>query len=106
MIKITESARNRIILVMNEENASIIRFGLQGGGCHGFTYYFAIEEAKDPDDLEFPLDNMHTLVIDMMSNMYLEEAEIDYKKDLMGENFVFNNPGASTACGCGHSVSF
>lgn len=106
MITITDAARNKIISVLNEENSNLIRFGLQGGGCNGFQYYFSIEEKREDDDLEFILDDKHTLLIDSMSNMYLDDAEIDYKKDLMGESFIFKNPNQKTSCGCGQSVGF
>lgn len=106
MIKITDSARNRMIDVLIEEKAAILRFGLQGGGCSGMSYYFAVEESKDDDDLVVSLGDDYILVVDPASNMYLEGAEIDFKKDLMGENFVFINPNSTGTCGCGSSVSF
>jgi len=106
MIQITEKAKEKIISILDEEKASILRFGLQGGGCNGFTYFFAMGENKEEGDLEITLSETHTLVVDSMSMMYLADAEIDYKKDIMGESFVFNNPNTSTSCGCGHSVGF
>jgi len=106
MIRITETAKERMIDVLIGENATLLRFGLQGGGCNGFQYFFSVEATQEEDDFEFPLDEMHTLIIDAASNMYLEEAEIDYKRDIMGESFVFNNPNTKTSCGCGSSVSF
>jgi iron-sulfur cluster assembly accessory protein len=106
MIRITEAAKERMIAVLKEDNASLIRCGLQGGGCNGFQYYFMIEQAQEEDDFEYPLDDTFKVIIDATSNMYLENAEIDYKKDLMGESFVFNNPGVKTSCGCGSSVAF
>lgn len=106
MITLTEKAKEKIISILDDENASLLRFGLQGGGCNGFTYFFSLEEKIDEGDFEFPLDEGHSLLIDSMSNIYLEEAEIDYRKDLMGESFVFKNPNSVTKCGCGNSVSF
>jgi len=106
MISVTDKAKEKIISVLIDEKSSLIRFGLQGGGCNGFTYYFAVESEKAEDDVELQLDSLHTMIIDSMSMMYLEEAEIDYKKDLMGETFVFNNPSQKTSCGCGNSVGF
>ena len=106
MIQITEEARNKLIAILDEEKTKAIRFGLQGGGCAGFSYYFGLEDEIAEDDLQVQLDATHILVIDSMSCMYLEGAEVDYKSDVMGENFVFNNPNASTSCGCGNSVSF
>jgi len=107
MIKITDLAKEKMIGVLIEENATLLRFGLQGGGCNGMSYYFAVEDTQDiNEDFEYPLDDTHTLLIDPMSNTYLDDAEIDYKKDLMGEAFVFNNPNVKNSCGCGSSVNF
>ena len=107
MIKLTDLAKQKMIDVLNDEKATLLRFGLQGGGCNGFQYFFAVEEAQNmEDDFEYPLDDTHTLLVDAASSMYLEEATIDYKKDLMGESFVFSNPNQKTSCGCGSSVNF
>lgn len=106
MIIITDKARQKLIEVLNEEKAKIVRFGLQGGGCSGFQYFFAVEEKQDEEDTVYTLAEDLILVIDSMSGMYLENAEIDYKKDLMGESFVFKNPNSTGKCGCGSSVAF
>lgn len=106
MIKITDKAKQKIVSILDDEKLSMIRLGLQGGGCNGFSYFFAIENTKSEDDFEYPINDTYVLLVDAASNMYLEEAEIDYKKDLMGESFIFNNPGAVSKCGCGSSVNF
>jgi iron-sulfur cluster assembly protein len=105
-MKITDAARQKMIDVLIGEKTPLLRFGLQGGGCAGMSYYFAVEAAKEEDDLEYPLTGDFKLLVDAASSMYLEEAEIDYKKDLMGEAFVFNNPTVKSSCGCGTSVNF
>ena len=107
MITVTEQAKQKMISILDEEeNAYMIRFGLQGGGCNGFQYFITLEAKQEEDDFEIPLDEEHKIVVDAASNMYLEEAEIDYKKDMMGETFVFKNPNQKTSCGCGSSVGF
>ena len=42
-----------------------------------------------------------TLLVDPMSLQYLSGAEIDYKDDVDGAQFVIRNPNATTTCGCG-----
>lgn len=96
-----------MISVLAEEKATTIRFGLQGGGCNGFSYFFMIEyEEQGEDDFEITLNEACRIFVDAASYAYLENAEVDYKKDLMGESFIFNNPNTTTKCGCGSSVGF
>jgi iron-sulfur cluster insertion protein len=108
MINITEDAKEKLISIIDEEQAKAVRFGLQGGGCSGFSYFFTLEEEIQEDDFRIPLDetDTHFLVVDSMSSMYLENAEVDYKCSEMGESFVFKNPNATSTCGCGNSASF
>jgi iron-sulfur cluster assembly protein len=106
MIKITDVAKAKLIDILIEEKVSLIRFGLQGGGCNGMSYYFVTEQTQEADDFEYALTDTYKLIVDAASSMYLDDAEIDYKKDLMGEAFVFNNPNVKASCGCGSSVNF
>ena len=104
MITITESAKEKIKdLLLEENNPNIsLRTFVQGGGCSGFSYGFTLDEIKNEDDFEIPLDNF-TILVDAMSMQYLQGAEIDYKEELMGSTFSIKNPNAQTTCGCGSS---
>lgn len=106
MINISESARTKITELLNEEgNPNLkLRTFVQGGGCSGFQYGFTFDEDQAEDDWEFPLGEYKVLV-DSMSMTYLENAEIDYKDDISGSQFVIRNPNATTQCGCGSSFS-
>jgi iron-sulfur cluster insertion protein len=106
MINISPSAKEKIIDILMEENNPTIslRTFVQGGGCSGFQYGFTLDEEKNDDDFEFEVGQFKILV-DAMSMQYLTGAEIDYKDDIMGSNFVINNPNAQTTCGCGSSFS-
>lgn len=46
-----------------------------------------------------------TLICDPKSYLYLNGTEIDFKDEIMGRGFVFNNPNATSTCGCGSSFS-
>lgn len=104
MITITDSAKEKIKDILIEENNPKIalRTFVQGGGCSGFSYGFTLDEERNEDDFEVPLDNFSVL-IDSMSMTYLQGAEIDYKEELMGSSFTIKNPNATTTCGCGSS---
>mgnify|MGYP000709815001 CR=1 FL=1 len=92
-------------LLDNEEPGTMFRVFLQGGGCSGFEYGFAFENEQQADDQEFDFDGVK-VVVDSMSYMYLAEATIDYKDQLMQSGFVIDNPMATGTCGCGSSVTF
>jgi len=104
VITISASAKEKIKDILYEEgNPSLaLRAFVQGGGCSGFSYGFTLDEVANEDDFEIPLDEFRVLV-DSMSMQYMTGAEIDYKEELMGSNFVINNPNATTKCGCGSS---
>lgn len=106
MIEITDSAKEKIIdLLAEENNPSLnLRTFVEGGGCSGFQYGFTFDEEINEDDFEIPLENFKVLV-DAMSMQYLNGAIIDYKDDLMGASFSIKNPNAETTCGCGSSFS-
>lgn len=104
-ILVTDAARKQLAQILQDEGQTEIRFGLRGGGCSGFSYYFSFESRVEDDLTVVELGN-GSLIVDPMSAMYLDGAEIDYKKDIMGETFVFSNPNTKTQCGCGNSVGF
>jgi iron-sulfur cluster insertion protein len=81
---------------------SMLRVYIQGGGCSGFQYGFALEHEENQDDMVVETEGVK-LLVDPMSFQYLMGAEIDYLEDLQGARFVINNPNATTTCGCGSS---
>ncbi|MEN9764438.1 MAG: iron-sulfur cluster insertion protein ErpA [Pseudomonadota bacterium] len=102
----TESAAGKVKALIEEEgNPELkLRVFVQGGGCSGFQYGFTFDEAVNEDDTTMEKNGVQ-LLIDSMSYQYLVGAEIDYKDDLEGAQFVIKNPNATTTCGCGSSFS-
>ena len=102
----TDSAAAKVAeLVAEEGNPALkLRVFVQGGGCAGFQYGFTFDEEVNDDDTQM-VKNGVALLIDAMSLQYLVGAEIDYKEDLDGAQFVIRNPNATTTCGCGSSFS-
>ena len=92
-------------LIAEEGNENLkLRVFITGGGCSGFQYGFTFEESQQDGDTAIVTDGV-TLLVDPMSFQYLVGAEIDYKEDLSGSQFVIRNPNATTTCGCGSSFS-
>lgn len=102
----TDAAAGKVAeLVAEEGNPDLkLRVFVQGGGCSGFQYGFTFDEVANDDDTKMEKNGV-TLLIDAMSLQYLVGAEIDYKDDLEGAQFVIRNPNAQTTCGCGSSFS-
>ncbi len=105
-ILFTDAAAAKVAdLVAEEGNPELkLRVFVQGGGCSGFQYGFTFDEVANEDDTQMQKNGV-TLLIDAMSLQYLTGAEIDYKDDLQGAQFVIKNPNATTTCGCGSSFS-
>lgn len=106
MIELTDSAKNRIRELLAEENTPglALRVFVQGGGCSGMQYGFTFDMERNEDDFVLDQDGW-ALLVDSMSSQYLAGAVINYKEDVMGSNFVIDNPNAGTSCGCGSSFS-
>ena len=102
----TDSAAEKVgALIAEEDNSNLkLRVYISGGGCSGFQYGFTFDEEVNEDDTQIENGGV-TVLIDSMSVQYLNGAEIDYKEDLSGAQFVIRNPNASTTCGCGSSFS-
>jgi iron-sulfur cluster insertion protein len=106
MIEVTESAVAKIADLLAEENNPDLKLRtfVQGGGCSGMSYGFTFDEIQNEDDFEIKKPGL-SILVDSMSMQYLTGATIDYKEDLMGSQFVIQNPNAETTCGCGSSFS-
>lgn len=96
--------RLREILAVPEHAGGVLRITVDGGGCSGFAYGFAIESAINDDDLVIKKDGV-TVVVDPVSLGFLDGAEIDYVNEMVGAAFKINNPNAISSCGCGNSFS-
>ena len=105
-LNFTDAAAAKVAeLIREESNPNLkLRVFVQGGGCSGFQYGFTFDEAVEEGDTQVSNQGV-TLLVDPMSVQYLMGAEIDYREDLEGAQFVIRNPNASTTCGCGSSFN-
>jgi iron-sulfur cluster insertion protein len=105
-IVFTDAAATKVgELIREEDNPDLmLRVFISGGGCSGFQYGFTFDESVEDGDSRVDNGGV-TLLVDPMSVQYLMGAEIDYKEDLQGAQFIIRNPNAQTTCGCGSSFS-
>jgi iron-sulfur cluster insertion protein len=106
LLVFTDSAAAKVSELIREEgNPNLkLRVFVSGGGCSGFQYGFTFDENEEADDTCVENQGVR-LLVDPMSFQYLTGAEIDYREDLEGAQFVIRNPNAQTTCGCGSSFS-
>lgn len=84
---------------------AMIRIGVRGGGCTGFTYVFEWADQVRASDQVFSAHGV-SIVVDPKSLVYLGGMQLDFVRGMMGHGFKFNNPNAKGSCGCGESVQF
>ncbi len=107
-INLSETAAKEINTIIKQQGLDAesicLRVGVKGGGCSGFSYLLDLTESKNDKDEAFEQHGI-TVVCDPKSYLYLNGTTIDFKDEVMGRGFVFNNPNATSSCGCGSSFS-
>ena len=119
-VKVTETAAREIDNIIRQQDLDPgvirLRVGVKGGGCSGFSYLLDLTEVQKESDESWAVpftikddgeerSGEITVVCDPKSYLYLNGTTIDFKDELMGRGFVFNNPNATNTCGCGSSFS-
>ena len=114
---ITDTAAREISNIMKQQDLDIesthLRVGVKGGGCSGFSYILDLTETKKEGDEQWDFNFEVTegqpfnisVICDPKSFLYLNGTTVDFKDEVMGRGFVFDNPNASSSCGCGSSFN-
>ncbi len=108
MIKVSDSARDRLASLMKESGKDLantyIRVGVTSGGCSGLSYNLDFDGEMGDNDKLFE-DQGVKIVVEKKSFLYLVGTTLEYSGGLNGKGFSFNNPNASRTCGCGESFA-
>ena len=108
MIKVSETAKKKVIELMQEDGfnptTDYVRVGVKSGGCSGLSYDLKFDKENQEGDKVF-VDNDVRIIVDKKSFLYLVGTTLEYSGGLNGTGFVFNNPNANRTCGCGESFS-
>lgn len=106
-IKFTDNALKELKRLMNENPSQYIdkylRIGVKGGGCSGMTYLLGFENIEEDDDI-YSYDNI-PIVMKRTHSIYLLGMEVHFEGGLSSRGFTFQNPNASSTCGCGSSFA-
>jgi iron-sulfur cluster assembly protein len=103
-IKLTDTAAGKIkelVEARGKPDEQALRVAVRGGGCSGFQYALALDQAKQDDNV-FEHQGV-AVVVDKVSMPFVFGSEVDYVDGLQGAGFVVNNPNVVAACGCGSS---
>ncbi|WP_088324523.1 HesB/IscA family protein [Polaribacter tangerinus] len=108
MIKISDTAKKKVIELMNDDgfdaSKDFVRVGVKSGGCSGLSYDLTFDNKANENDKVFE-ENDVRIIVDKKSFLYLVGTTLEYSGGLNGKGFVFNNPNANRSCGCGESFS-
>ncbi len=99
-LNFTDQALNQINIITKDQDKKFFRITVQGGGCSGFKYNFGFDTKTNDDDVVFG-----KVIIDKSSLDIISGSVVDFKKEMIGESFVIDNPKATASCGCGLSFS-
>ena len=107
VISLTKSAIQQCLTIITHHKSQALHLSVKSGGCNGFQYKF--DPTNDPldknDELYTDPNKQLTIHVCGASLLHLLGTEIDWKRDIMGEAFHFNNPKAIQQCGCGTSFN-
>jgi len=107
-IEVTEVAVRKIKTIVQQQDLNNekvrLRVGVKGEGCSGFSYLLDLAEQSNDNDEVFEQFGIKA-VCDPKSYLYLNGTSIDFKNEIKDRGFVFNNPNATSTCGCGSSFS-
>ena len=103
IVSLTPAAAVKIRdLMATEEDVSVLRVAIEGGGCSGFQYGLGFDRGAQEGDHEFECEGV-AVVVDPFTAPYLSGAQLDYLETIQESGFKIDNPNAVSSCGCGHS---
>ena len=106
-IELTERAAQEVRTILTQQKlpeTTCLRVGIKGGGCSGFSYLLDLVDAPAEGDEQLDSRGIK-IVCDPKSYLYLNGSTVDFHDEMMGRGFVFNNPNATSTCGCGSSFT-
>ena len=105
LVSATQGAVSELKRLLEREAPDVngVRLAVKGGGCSGLSYVIEFGQQRDGDNI-VEQDGIRFLM-DRKSSIYLKGIVLDYKEGLNSKGIVFQNPNATSTCGCGESFS-
>ncbi len=105
-IMLSEKAASEVKKIIADQklaDETVLRIGVQGGGCSGFSYSLGFDTAWDPKADSLEEQHGVKVVVDKKSDLFLDVTTLDFHEGIDKRGFTFNNPNAKKSCGCGSS---
>src|SRR5687768_2045699 len=105
-VNLTVHAIEEVKRLMNEPDfaeGQYLRIGVKGGGCSGMSYILGFDQLED-DDEQYDVEDI-PVIVKKAHGIYLHGMEVNFEQGLNARGFTFNNPNASSTCGCGTSFA-
>lgn len=106
MVTLTEAAVSTLEQVIARAGGAAkgLRLAVTDGGCAGYKYEMGLEAQAGDDDTVLSFGDVY-VYIDAHSGPLLDGMVVDYVEGIEGAGFKFDNPNATSSCGCGKSFS-
>ncbi len=105
-IMLTEKAASEVKKIITEQQLApetVLRVGVAGGGCSGFSYSLGFDTQFDAAADSVKEQHGIKVVVDKKSDLFLDGTTLDFHDAIDKRGFTFNNPHAKKSCGCGSS---
>ncbi len=105
-VELTERAAVEVKKIIGEqklEEGTVLRIGVTGGGCSGFSYALGFDKSYDAEKDSKSTQHGVDVVVDRRHSLYLDGTKLDFYEGLDKRGFTFDNPNAVKSCGCGSS---
>ncbi|PZF74220.1 HesB/IscA family protein [Taibaiella soli] len=93
----------RLIAEPDFDATQYLRVGVKGGGCSGMSYVLGFDKKEDDDDI-YDIEGV-PVIMKRAHGIYLMGITVNFENGLNARGFTFNNPNASSTCGCGSSFA-
>jgi len=101
MLKLTDTAIDRLHFIAERNNKKYVRLSVKGGGCAGFEYDWSFADEEQRGDMLLK----DILLVHRDFELYLLGTTLDWKEDTFKAEFTITNPNSKSSCGCGESFS-
>ncbi len=104
-VSLSEKAAQEVKKILTEQNlpeGTVLRIGVKGGGCSGFSYSLDFDTNTSEKDRIVEFHGVK-MAVEKKFDPYLDGTVVDFYDGLEKRGFVFNNPNVVKSCGCGSS---